>query len=98
MPSRRLLLPRSSPSGADAFGYTLHATDDAYIQTDKPGKNKGADEKIKLKDDGGDDDRVGFGKFDISTGLMRTCSLNSVQWYGVNSECADRLNQHGSGW
>ncbi len=58
MPSWRSLLPRSSPSGADAFGYTLHATDDAYSQTDKSDKNKGADEKIKLKHDGGDDDRA----------------------------------------
>ena len=53
-------------SSQDALALTLHATDDAYIQTDNSDKNKGSDEKIKLKDDGGDDDRIGFVKFDLS--------------------------------
>ena len=45
-------------SSADALADSLHATDDAYIQTDNSDSNKGSDEKIKLKDDGGDDDRI----------------------------------------
>ena len=53
-------------SSQDALALTLHATDDAYIQTDDSDKNKGSSEKIKLKDDGGDDDRIGFVKFDLS--------------------------------
>ena len=50
-----------------ALAYTLHVTDDAYIQSDNSDKNKGSDEKVKLKDDGGDDDRIGFVKVDLST-------------------------------
>ena len=58
------LIAQFSPG---AMADTLHATDDAYIQTDNSDSNKGSDQKIKLKDDGGDDDRIGFGKFDLST-------------------------------
>ncbi len=54
-------------SSMDALADTLHATDDAYIQTDDSDKNKGSDEKIKLKDDGGDDDRIGFVRLNLST-------------------------------
>ncbi len=53
------LIAQSSPG---AFTATLHATDDAYIKADKSGQNNGSDKKIKL-----DDDRIGFGKFDLST-------------------------------
>ena len=53
------LIAQSSPG---TLADTLHAPDDAYIKTDKSGKNSGSDKKIKL-----DDDRIGFGKFDLST-------------------------------
>ena len=58
------LIAQSSPG---AMADTLHATDDAYIQTDDADENKGSSSKVKLKDDGGDDDRIGLGKFDLST-------------------------------
>ena len=54
-------------TGSPVLADTLHATDDAYIDLDKPGKNTGDDRKVKLRDDGGDDDRIGFAKFDLST-------------------------------
>ena len=46
---------------------TLHVTDDAYIDADKSGKNTGDGRIVKLKDDGGDDDRIGFVRFKLST-------------------------------
>ncbi len=44
-----------APSSPGALADTLHITDDAYIQTDNSDKNKGSDEKIMLKEDGGDE-------------------------------------------